>query len=359
MTTYEAFVSEHLVTTLNSLPTEITAQIDYTAHGFVSRMFERQHNSTVFKNATDFLDGTGWTAFAQKHSKKSNGFDKIQIDCLLHVHVPETSTGKFDQDMGILQPNSSYIKSNQIPSDPSIKQFAISPDKELPGTPTIDATKSNAYAIFEICLDKNRFIVKLIQLERVLAVLLYKCREEASDPSLEIYNIVALAGLAFPSINPDLVRSQIEINRESLSLIHQLYLLNRFSVYQKKWSNDGDDYVDTLSQISAQMKKLDLKERQTNIEYQDQLRKLELQQKKAEMELELEQKREEMKLELQQKKKEMELGKEEMELEKQRKKEEMETDKLIRRIMTAESQGMERVVKELKARLEALLLSDQ
>jgi hypothetical protein len=97
----------------------------------------------------------------------------------------------------------------------------------------------------------SRYKEKLIQLERVLAVLLFKCRDETSDQSLEIYNLVALTGIAVPSADLQEIRDFLESESQPLALIHQLYLLGRFAVYQKKMVKGGDDFLDSLSESSA------------------------------------------------------------------------------------------------------------
>ena len=140
----------------------------------------------------------------------------------------------------------------------------------------------------------DRYIAKLIQLERVLAVLLFKVRQESSDPSLQIYHIVAVAGIAVPTLKLKNVRNFLQSNQNPLSLIHQLYLLGRFAVYKKEMTKrGGDDFLDALSEDSTHLRKFGQIERQKEQErefkriekQQDhELRQLERKERKEEIE---------------------------------------------------------------------------
>jgi len=93
-----------------------------------------------------------------------------------------------------------------------------------------EAEAANTYVVFEATTDPALLGKKLAQLERQLTYLLCRQRRKWSDSGLEVYHIVAFAGLALNRDICNQVKATLLSKQKALPLLWELFTRNRVLV---------------------------------------------------------------------------------------------------------------------------------
>jgi hypothetical protein len=233
-TIYESSVVQSLVIALWNDSQGIAVSKRYSDIGNCSRTFSAKDLPRVFKKAQQKLLKCGWDMIAEQ----SIDFTEIQIDILIHIHVPANKRFIFGERMKFFNAFVEPVK--------TLLNRRIS----LSGIQMNDEPVANSYMVVEVTTDYTLYEQKITQIERDLTILL--CRkqlEEGGDGDIQIDQIVSFAGIATNHLDMRKASKFIEQNSIQLPLVYMLFCAGRFFYFRQ--AIDVKDLVYSVSHHSS------------------------------------------------------------------------------------------------------------
>jgi hypothetical protein len=208
---YESFCRKEIVDTLN----RHNIGLDSRYHESSRRVFKKIDYFKDFEDAADMLRACNWEALGQGSYEAS----EIEIDCLLHIQNP----GRFvlDSQIGGFY----HIRPKKF----KVKQAVHNYQKKRISSSSVDP-QSNTYVMIEGTSGKTTDdLVKLkaAQMERSLAFLLCKKRNEVGNVDVKITELVSYVGIACPKNISNQVTGLLTTLTE-LPLLTELFKIGRF-----------------------------------------------------------------------------------------------------------------------------------
>jgi hypothetical protein len=244
---YESRCNQALIEILNPV---YKVTLEYAPH--VSRKFEIVDHREDFQKTKDSLSSVSWM---ELHPQLGLSFDKIEIDCLLHVPhdkadkiVPGTYDGCV---LSRIQGN--FSLTGEL--EPQIFNRQIS-TAALPNKKGI----SNVYVVMEATLDKSLVSYKLGQLERSLTFLLHRQRRLNRNKSIQIGDIVKWVGVACPDKLNREIKILLTTNATKLPLLWKLTQLGYFMTFKvaKNFDLFLKKSLDNMNSLSCRFDNLSL-----------------------------------------------------------------------------------------------------